>query len=199
MGEVYRARDTRLKRDVAIKVLPDAFAQRSRAARALSARSASARHAESSEHRADLRPRGVDRQRSCWSSSRGRRSPIASRRARSRSTKRCRSPGRSPRRSKPRTSSGIIHRDLKPANIKVRARRHGEGPRLRAREGDRSRRASRGAGVSQLADDHVAGHDDGVGVILGTAAYMSPEQARGQAGRQAHRHLGVRLCALTRC
>ena len=29
-------------------------------------------------------------------------------------------------------------------------------------------------------------------MILGTAAYMAPEQARGQAGRQARRHLGVR-------
>ena len=29
-------------------------------------------------------------------------------------------------------------------------------------------------------------------MILGTAAYMAPEQARGQSGRQARRHLGVR-------
>ena len=39
---------------------------------------------------------------------------------------------------------GIIHRDLKPANIKVRLRRHGEGARLRARQGDGARRRDGG-------------------------------------------------------
>ena len=47
-----------------------------------------------------------------------------------------------------------------------------------------------------VAHDHDAGDDDRRGMILGTAAYMSPEQATRQGRGQAGRHLGVWLRAL---
>ncbi len=91
---------------------------------------------------------------------------------------------------------GIIHRDLKPANIKVApdgtvkvldfglAKAMEPARRQRRRRRSPARRRSRRRAMTQA------------GIILGTAAYMSPEQARGQAGRQAQRHLGVRLRAV---
>ncbi len=109
MGEVYRARDTKLDRDVALKVLPEAFtsdpdrlARFEREAKVL----ASLNHPNIGSIYGWRRPRAVSSER--WSSSwsKDRRWRIASSRGRSRSTKLCPSPSRSPKPWKPRMSRG---------------------------------------------------------------------------------------------
>ena len=180
MGEVYLARDTRLNRDVALKVLPGAALRPmliglrdSSVKRRCSPRSTILTSGRSTDSRT------VEAYSPwCSSSSRGRRSPTASHRVRSRSTRRCQSRDKSPKPLEAAHEHGVVHRDLKPANIKLRP--DGTVKVLDFGLAKALERGAAAAGSSSMPPAPRSPNATDVGVILGTPSYMSPEQARGK-------------------
>jgi len=179
MGQVYRARDTKLDRDVAIKLLPEAFAHDAdrlarfqREAKTL----ASLNHPNIAqifglEQAGDLHALAMELVAGEDLSQRIARGaipfdealPIARQIAEA---------------LEAAHEQGIIHRDLKPANIKVRS--DGTVKVLDfglAKAMEPAGAMSASVSVSPTITTPAMTQ---AGMILGTAAYMSPEQARGK-------------------
>jgi Tol biopolymer transport system component len=178
MGEVYRARDTKLGRDVAIKVLPDAFARDTermarfqREAKIL----ASLNHPNIAtiyglEDSDGTRALVMELVEGPTLADRIREGPISIDDALRIARQICDALEYAHER-------GIIHRDLKPANVKVAAEdtvKILDFGLAKAMESEAaSLDISTSPTLSRLATIQ--------GVLLGTAAYMSPEQAKGKS------------------
>ncbi|MEO7158566.1 MAG: serine/threonine-protein kinase, partial [Vicinamibacterales bacterium] len=179
MGQVYRARDTKLNRDVAIKVLPESFANDAdrlarfeREAQVL----ASLNHPniahihgfEDSSGVGALVMELVEGHDLSELIARGPiplvdALPIAKQIADA---------------LEAAHEQGIIHRDLKPANIKVRA----DGTVKVLDFGlAKALDPAAASSVEAMNSPTLTARGTVMGLIIGTAAYMAPEQARGKA------------------
>jgi eukaryotic-like serine/threonine-protein kinase len=177
MGEVYRAKDITLKRDVALKVLPvDVSTDRDRLARFRREAEvlASLNHPHIAqiygvEHTADTFALVMELVEGEDLAQRIARGPIALDEVLSIARQTAEA-------LEAAHDHGIIHRDLKPANIKVR-------PDATVKVLDfglaKTIEAVSGSSMTALNLPTVSAHATQPGIILGTAAYMSPEQARG--------------------
>jgi serine/threonine protein kinase len=184
MGEVYRARDTKLQRDVAIKVLPEALAHDTerlarfeREARTL----ASLNHPNIAqihglEESDGIKALVMELVEGLTLADRVAQGPIPLDEALSIARQIAEALEAAHER-------GIIHRDLKPANIKLRP--DGTVKVLDFGLAKAMEPAVESAGVSQSPTITTPALTQ-AGVILGTAAYMSPEQAKGKpAGKRS--------------
>jgi serine/threonine protein kinase len=178
MGEVYRARDTKLKRDVAIKILPDEFARDAdrvsrfqREAELL----ASLNHPNIAaiydvEEANGIRYLILEMVEGETLAERLKRGPLPA----SEALKIAQQIADALEAAHER---GVIHRDLKPANVKITP----EG-KLKILDFGLAKAMEAGSVNPALSNSPTLSNlATNAGIILGTAAYMSPEQANGFA------------------
>src|SRR5512135_3237755 len=177
MGEVWRAKDTRLGREVALKFLPADFAadperhaRFEREAKLLASLNhphiavlyglehLDGQHALAMEL---VEGEGLDERIACGPVPVEEALPIAQQIADA---------------LEAAHEKGIVHRDLKPANVKVRP----DGTVKVLDFGLAKAWEEPGASSDLAYSPTITGHHTRAGVIVGTAAYMSPEQARGK-------------------
>ena len=183
MGEVYRARDTTLNRDVAIKVLPDLFASDAerlarftREAQTLAALNhPNIAHIHGLEDNGGVRALVMELVEGEDLSQRVARGalPLDDALAIARQIAEALEAAH---------EQGIIHRDLKPANIKLRA----DGV-VKVLDFGLAKALEPGSGIGDGGSPNLANSPTITspamtmrGMILGTAAYMAPEQAKGK-------------------
>ena len=178
MGQVYRARDTKLNRNVALKILPDAFASNpdrlarfTREAQTL----ASLNHPNIAaiygiEESNDVRALVIECVEGEDLAQRIARGPISFDEALPIAKQIAEA-------LEGAHEQGIIHRDLKPANIKVRP--DGTVKVLDFGLAKAMEPVGNAPNVSQSPTLTTPAMTQ-AGLILGTAAYMSPEQAKGR-------------------
>ena len=177
MGEVYRARDRRLKRDVALKVLPESFttdrdrlARFQREAEVLAALNhPHIAHIHGVEDAGPVRALVLEFVDGISIENRIAQGPLALDEA-------LRIARQIAEALEAAHECGIVHRDLKPANIKLRP----DGT-VKVLDFGLAKAVASDAEVPGLSDSPtVTAPDTRVGIILGTAPYMSPEHAKGR-------------------
>ena len=177
MGEVYRARDTKLNRDVALKVLPEAFvndrerlARFEREAKVL----ASLNHPNIAniygiEDSGDTTALVLELVEGPTLAERIAQGPIPLDEALSIARQIAEA-------VEAAHAQGIIHRDLKPANIKITP----DGVVKVLDFGLAKAFTASGELDADLSQSPTLTKGTALGTIMGTAAYMSPEQAKGK-------------------
>ena len=175
MGEVYRARDSRLGRDVALKILPDSFSQNTDR---LNRFAQEARAVAALNHPNILAVFDIGSHNG---------SPfLVSELLEGESLRAALDRGALPQRKTieygvqiahglaAAHEKGIVHRDLKPENIFIT--KDGRVKILDFGLAKLAQTSGNGTGEIILTSSHTA-----AGVVMGTASYMAPEQVRGDA------------------